>query len=89
MHIDLVRAWKDLDYRRSLGEAQFGQILENPAGEIELSDSDLQEAFGTGFGPFGFFSSGFGWGNFNEIRISNCCSHNCSWNCDIRESFGD
>ncbi len=44
--LDIVRAWKDEDYRLSLSEAERAQLPENPAGMIELSDTDLSEVNG-------------------------------------------
>jgi mersacidin/lichenicidin family type 2 lantibiotic len=45
-NIDIIRAWKDLDYRNSLSEAELAQLPENPAGPVELSDTDLSEVVG-------------------------------------------
>jgi mersacidin/lichenicidin family type 2 lantibiotic len=39
--IDVVRAWKDEAYRRSLSEAERVSLPDNPAGLIDLSDSEL------------------------------------------------
>ena len=44
--IDIVRAWKDEEYRSSLSEAQRAELPNNPAGLVELSESDLREAAG-------------------------------------------
>ncbi len=44
--IDVVRAWKDEEYRSSLTEAQRAQLPENPAGMIELTDEALNEVVG-------------------------------------------
>lgn len=38
---DVVRAWKDEDYRMSLSEAERRMLPANPAGLIEISDSEL------------------------------------------------
>lgn len=43
---DVVRAWKDAKYRRSLSPEQLAQLPENPAGMVELSDSELGAAGG-------------------------------------------
>lgn len=93
MKFDIVRAWKDENYRQSLSEEQRSLLPANPAGEVELNDADLQDAFGAGsfgFSPFDFglgcfFPGGFGHGNFNRVTISNSCSHACSFSCDIRD----
>jgi mersacidin/lichenicidin family type 2 lantibiotic len=38
---DIIRAWKDAEYRDSLSEAQRALLPENPAGLIELSTDVL------------------------------------------------
>ena len=43
---NVIRAWKDEDYRLSLSEAERAKLPENPAGLIELSDEDLSDATG-------------------------------------------
>jgi len=49
-HHDVIRAWKDEEYRLSLSDAERALIPENPAGIVELADSDLDAASGGGFG---------------------------------------
>jgi mersacidin/lichenicidin family type 2 lantibiotic len=44
--IDIVRAWKDEEYRMSLSEAEQSQIPPCPAGIIDLSDTDLDDIAG-------------------------------------------
>lgn len=39
--MDIIRAWKDPEYRESLSELEFAALPEHPAGMIELSDADL------------------------------------------------
>jgi mersacidin/lichenicidin family type 2 lantibiotic len=46
LDIDIIRAWKDEDYRNSLSEEQRSQLPENPAGMIELSDEDMRSVVG-------------------------------------------
>ncbi|HEY0601656.1 MAG TPA: mersacidin/lichenicidin family type 2 lantibiotic [Herpetosiphonaceae bacterium] len=43
--IDLVRVWKDEDYRLSLDAHQQAMLPKNPAGEIEVRDEDLEAQF--------------------------------------------
>jgi mersacidin/lichenicidin family type 2 lantibiotic len=50
-NFDIIRAWKDEEYRNSLSEEQRSQLPENPAGMIELSDEDMESVAG------GFLSS--------------------------------
>lgn len=38
---DVVRAWKDAKYRRSLSAEQLARLPENPAGMVELTDAEL------------------------------------------------
>ena len=47
-NIDIVRAWKDRRFRRSLGSAS---IPESPAGAVELTDDDLKVAGGLAVDP--------------------------------------
>ena len=48
LDIDIIRAWKDEEYRNSLSEGQRSQLPENPAGMIELSDEDMGSVVGGG-----------------------------------------
>jgi mersacidin/lichenicidin family type 2 lantibiotic len=48
---DVIRAWKDAQYRRSLSPAQLARLPENPAGLVELSDDKLKAASGMAGGP--------------------------------------
>ena len=38
---DVIRAWKDANYRKSLSPAQLAALPANPAGATELSDEEL------------------------------------------------
>ena len=42
----IVRAWKDEDYRRSLTEAELSALPENPAGLVELNERSQAEVDG-------------------------------------------
>lgn len=44
--VDVVRAWKDEEYRNNLTPEQLASLPPNPAGEIELTENDLDEAVG-------------------------------------------
>ncbi|MFL5696917.1 MAG: mersacidin/lichenicidin family type 2 lantibiotic [Ktedonobacteraceae bacterium] len=46
MQIDIIRAWKDEAYRQSLSEEERLALPENPVGEIELTDADLEAVYG-------------------------------------------
>jgi mersacidin/lichenicidin family type 2 lantibiotic len=43
---DIIRAWKDRNYRESLSEEQRSQLPENPAGIADLSDEVLETIAG-------------------------------------------
>jgi len=49
-YMEIIRAWKDEEYRLSLSEEQRAQLPENPAGLIELTDVELEVAVGGGRG---------------------------------------
>ena len=38
---DIIRAWKDEDYRLSLSEAERALLPEHPAGLIELTGAEM------------------------------------------------
>lgn len=44
--IDVIRAWKDEDYRSSLSAEELASLPANPAGEIELSRAELGKVSG-------------------------------------------
>ncbi len=96
MKFDVVRAWKDENYRQSLSEEQRTLLPANPAGEGELADTDLLTVYGGWAGPAGVGAGaasasadngGFGFNNFNRLLISRSCSRNCSFGCDIHQDF--
>ena len=39
--VDIIRAWKDPTYRRSLSVVELAALPENPAGQVELTDEEL------------------------------------------------
>ena len=41
-NVDVVRAWKDEQYRMSLSETERASLPQNPAGMVELTDADLE-----------------------------------------------
>ena len=43
---NIIRAWKDPVYRNSLSENERAALPPNPAGAIEISDSDLGRVAG-------------------------------------------
>ena len=76
MNFDIVRAWKDDEYRLSLSDEERRSLPANPVGEIELTDADLELVYGGGGGHHG--------GNSNDCHNnSNICSGVCvSFQCN-------
>jgi len=60
---NLVRAWKDEVYRQSLSVEEQAVLPANPAGEIELTEAELEALFGAG--------SGFGWSPHPSSNVDN------------------
>jgi len=46
MKVDIARAWKDPEYRKSLTTEELASLPPNPAGTGELSDEDLNKTVG-------------------------------------------
>ena len=46
MKLDIIRAWKEDAYRQSLSDEQRAELPVNPAGDLQLTDTQLEEAFG-------------------------------------------
>jgi mersacidin/lichenicidin family type 2 lantibiotic len=61
---NIIRAWKDPVYRNSLSEKERAMLPENPAGMIELTDSQLEQASG-GLRP--------------SIVCTYVCTLTCTW----------
>jgi mersacidin/lichenicidin family type 2 lantibiotic len=43
---NIVRAWKDEEYRLSLSASELALLPENPAGSLELTDAELDVVAG-------------------------------------------
>jgi mersacidin/lichenicidin family type 2 lantibiotic len=48
MKIDIARAWKDVQYRRTLTPEQLNMLPPNPAGSTQLTKEQLDEVSGGG-----------------------------------------
>lgn len=48
---DIVRAWRDEEFRLSLTEEQRAQLPESPAGILDIAEENLRSAAGGGSGP--------------------------------------
>ncbi len=45
-HEQIIRAWKDEDYRQSMSGEELAALPAHPAGLVELSDESLAHAAG-------------------------------------------
>jgi len=63
--IDIVRAWKDPEYRNSLTEAERNSVEPNPAGNMEVGDELLKAVSG---------------GATTDYCTTGCNDSNTSWN---------
>jgi len=43
---DVIRAWKDKAYRQSLSDADRARLPENPAGSVELTETEAAAVVG-------------------------------------------
>jgi mersacidin/lichenicidin family type 2 lantibiotic len=48
MAIDIARAWKDPEYRKSLTPEELASLPPHPAGDPGISDQDLESVSGGG-----------------------------------------
>jgi mersacidin/lichenicidin family type 2 lantibiotic len=46
MKIDIVRAWKDPEYRKSLTPEELASVPECPTGPVPTSEEELKSAVG-------------------------------------------
>jgi mersacidin/lichenicidin family type 2 lantibiotic len=58
-HLNIIRAWKDAEYRLSLSDAERALMPAHPAGVIELAETELAEV-GGGFWPVVIFTLAYG-----------------------------
>lgn len=45
-NLDIIRAWKDAEYRNSLTDAERAALPENPAGLMRVSNQELENVVG-------------------------------------------
>jgi mersacidin/lichenicidin family type 2 lantibiotic len=69
--MDIIRAWKDEEYWLSLTEEQRALLPDDPAGQMELSDADLESVAG-GIQSILAFCSGNACNNFQSATLIAC-----------------
>ena len=45
-NIDIIRAWKDEEYRKTLSSEELAKLPANPAGLVDLDDDEMRAAAG-------------------------------------------
>src|SRR5690349_9502361 len=93
--MDIIRAWKDAEYRRSLTADELAELPENPAGMVELTDEDLGGISAAADGDVGsdpsvvIAKTGISDWGCTVVSCLTCgprscltvCTANCSWFC--------
>ncbi|HEU5381017.1 MAG TPA: mersacidin/lichenicidin family type 2 lantibiotic [Ktedonobacteraceae bacterium] len=46
MNINIARAWKDAEYRKTLSAEELALLPENPVGAVELSEDETSDILG-------------------------------------------
>ena len=69
--LNIIRAWKEEDYRLSLSETERSQLPAHPAGLIELNAAELETAAG-GLPPVNSY--------FTDCSLGWRC-YSTSWSC--------
>jgi mersacidin/lichenicidin family type 2 lantibiotic len=74
--VDIIRAWKDPSYRASLSAEEREALPAHPAGNVELSDDDMDQVSGglVRTAVFGVASNG------PVIKDTDFCSLACPTN---------
>jgi len=44
--LDVIRAWKDKAFRQSLSDAERARLPQNPAGSVELTETEAAAVVG-------------------------------------------
>ena len=78
MKFDVARAWKDEEYRLRLSEEDRLGLPENPIGELELTDADLEAVCGGNHKHKGNSHNCHNSNNCNDSNKGICISFGCS-----------
>lgn len=89
MKLDIARAWKDEAYRQSLSSEELALLPENPAGELELNDAELEAVHGGHWrrGGQGWNYQNQGGYQFQSFNCANSQAANCLNSQGICNSF--
>jgi mersacidin/lichenicidin family type 2 lantibiotic len=79
---DIIRAWKDEDFRLSLSAADRALLPDNPAGAIELTDAQLERVGGQKPKPKPKPSNTKSDCSSNRGTSRGCCAFSITIRCD-------
>lgn len=87
MKFDIVRAWKDDNYRQALDNGDLSTLPASPVGAVELTNTELERVFGGGGGggvPVTTSGGGYGHGGGVACPTTGCVGgslvdHNASF----------
>ncbi|GKQ36403.1 mersacidin/lichenicidin family type 2 lantibiotic [Streptomyces sp. A012304] len=81
---DIVRAWKDEDFRDHLSDAELSFLPEHPAGSVELPDAVLSKAVGGATEQYGTMGCCGGvTSNCTNVSTESCSSCDTVWCCTV------
>lgn len=46
MNVNIVRAWKDAEYRKTLNATELSLVPENPVGAVDISEEEAADIMG-------------------------------------------
>lgn len=68
---DVIRAWKNEEYRLGLSEEERTMLPVNPAGAIELNDTELATIGGASILSIPFFTISI-FGGYSWCKVGGC-----------------
>jgi mersacidin/lichenicidin family type 2 lantibiotic len=74
---NIIRAWEDPVYRRSLSAEERATLPENPVGQIELTEDELSEVMGARSGQSQTCNTFSGCCKSSRGNSRNPCGANC------------
>jgi mersacidin/lichenicidin family type 2 lantibiotic len=84
-NLDIVRAWRDPRYRRSLSAEQLQHLPGNPAGPTDLTADELKAAAGLALGEEAFETTAPNCTvcTFNNWKACGCVPETTAINCTL------
>jgi mersacidin/lichenicidin family type 2 lantibiotic len=84
-NLDVIRAWKDASYRRSLSSEQLQTLPGNPAGPTELTDDELKAASGLALGTEAIITTAIDCTicTFHNWKACGCVPETTAINCTL------